>query len=990
LLYCVNSSVSAFRRFKMKAFNSLVLIGCFAVCVSAQTQPPTFSTGQAARLVIGQTSFTSGNYGATNSLLGAPSGIAWANGTLWVADANRLGALPDNNRVLRFSDAPTWPSATQDPSIIGNDCGICRGVASLVLGQPDFISSNSSLTSTGLRNPTGVATDGNILAIADTDNNRILIWLSMPKSNGQPADVVVGQPDFTHNGTAVPPTATSLRGPIGVWIVRGKLFVADTQDNRVLIYNSIPTKNNVAADVVVGQPNFTSFVQPDLTQPSATTAANNMQDPVSVTTDPSGTHMFVADLGQSRVLIFNTIPTSNGASADVVIGQPDMVSSIDNNSFTVTNSTPDSAGNPTGEAGVLCQSNAAFAFNQNQTGSTAVDSAGNTIYPARCAATLSFPRFVLSDGTRLFIADGGNDRVLVFNSIPTTNGARADAVLGEPDEFTDNTGQNPDGSDAFQTPDALAWDGTNLYASDTYNNRVVVYTPEPLNIPLAAARNAASLQIYAIASVAIGGLIAAKDVVTIGINTTCTAAATTAGCYSYTVQSSDTLTTVTDALVKAINSKPDPNVVAGADDTTDSVVVTARQPGQIGATVTLMAITSANAQITAVASGATLNLYLQSPTSIAPGTLVEITGVNLCDNSAGADMTQPYLPSTLAGCEIFVDGSRAPLLYVSPTQVNVQMPWEFVDRINPNTLLGSISLYSRVTHADGSITVSAPIGVTIVNANPGIFAGAGNDPRPGLVYHAYSNAIDAFSIDGSATAGDKVTITIGTAPNATTTNSYSYTVQSGDTLTSVQAGLVNAINSAPDPNVIAIPANEFNRVIIEARVPGPAGEAISLAQSVSTNATESITIFNSATCCDNVAGTLVSTANPAQPGEIVYVFATGLGPTTPSDQNTGQVFTGGSQNPAATPVDSILAGGTAANILSAYLVPGLVGVYEVLFQLSNGQATDPSTQLTIAQQAHVSNVVVFPVGPATSSATPSIRRPTTQIKKSGSASSVKR
>ena len=46
----------------------------------------------------------------------------------------------------------------------------------------------------------------------------------------------------------------------------GKLYVADTQDNRILIYNKIPTTNNAAADVVVGQPNFTSFVQPDLTQ----------------------------------------------------------------------------------------------------------------------------------------------------------------------------------------------------------------------------------------------------------------------------------------------------------------------------------------------------------------------------------------------------------------------------------------------------------------------------------------------------------------------------------------------------------------------------------------------------------------------------------------------------------------------------------------------------------------------------------------------------
>jgi uncharacterized protein (TIGR03437 family) len=951
----------------MKVFSALVLMAGFAVCAFAQTQAQTFATGQAARLVVGQTTFTAGNYGATNQLLGAPSGIAYAGGTLWVADANRLGALPDNNRVLRFNDVLTYPSATQDPTVIGSTCGVCRGVASLVLGQPDFVSSGNSLTPTGMRNPTGIASDGTVLAVADTDNNRILIWHKLPTSNGQPADTVIGQPDFTHNGTSVPPTATSLRGPIGLWIANGKLYVADTQDNRILIYNKIPSTNNAAADVVVGQPDFTSFVEPDLTKGNAATAANNMQTPVSVTTD--ATHMYVADLGQSRVLIFNTIPTTNGASADVVVGQPDMVSNIDNNSYTVTNTTLDADNNPTGITPVLCESNAAYAMSLGQTGSMAVDSDGTVIYPARCAATLSFPRFALSDGTRLYVADGGNDRTLVFNTIPTMNGQRADAILGEPDEWSDLTGQNPNGSDALQTPAALAWDGSNLYISDTYNNRVVVYTPEPMNIPLASARNAASLEIYAIGSVIIGGTITAKDTVTIEINTTTCPGA---GCYTYTVVSTDTTTTVAQALAGLINKAPDPNVTAGVDTGTSTVVLTARQPGQPGANITLATSTSSSATISATASGANLNIYLENPTSIAPGTLIEIGGTNLCDNAASGTATGGFLPFVLQGCEIFIDGIRAPLLYVSPTQVNVQMPWEFLDRT-------SVSLYSRVTHADGSVTVSAPIGVTIVPQNPGIFAAEGTDPRPGYVFHGYSSATDAFSVDGSVTAGDVITLTIGTAPNATTTNSYNYTVLSTDTLASVRDALVNLINTAPDPNVFAVAGNEFQRVLLIARLPGPAGENISLAQSVSANATEIITIYNSVTCCDNIAGAPVTTANPAVPGETIYVFATGLGPTTPSDQDTGQIFVGGTSNPPAVPVDSILAGGVSANILNSALVPGLVGVYSVQFQLSNAQATDAETELTIAQQAFVSNVVTFAVGPAPT-ATAALRQGTRERK----------
>src|SRR5436190_11248773 len=70
------------------------------------------------------------------------------------------------------------------------------------------------------------------------------------------ASVVVGQSDFTTNNTGT--TSSTLNGPRGVAICNGKLIVVDINNNRVLIWNSIPTSNNQAADVVVGQPNFTS------------------------------------------------------------------------------------------------------------------------------------------------------------------------------------------------------------------------------------------------------------------------------------------------------------------------------------------------------------------------------------------------------------------------------------------------------------------------------------------------------------------------------------------------------------------------------------------------------------------------------------------------------------------------------------------------------------------------------------------------------------
>src|SRR6185437_12092238 len=149
---------------KMKSFYTRALRGwmvcvCAAVSAIAQTSTtPTFVTGEAAHLIIGQTNFTNGDFGTSNTLLGSPSGMAYANGVLWVIDSNRIGATPNNNRILRYNDLSSYPSLTDLPDVAASTCGVCRGTASLVLGQPDFNSFTQNLSASGLRNPTGIAT----------------------------------------------------------------------------------------------------------------------------------------------------------------------------------------------------------------------------------------------------------------------------------------------------------------------------------------------------------------------------------------------------------------------------------------------------------------------------------------------------------------------------------------------------------------------------------------------------------------------------------------------------------------------------------------------------------------------------------------------------------------------------------------------------------------------------------------------------------------
>jgi hypothetical protein len=168
-------------------------LSVFFLCATAGFAQ-NFVTGQAARLVVGQPNgFTAQDTNSSNVTIGGASGVAVAGDTLFVADSNRVGVTPSNNRVLIFtnisSQLPAPTAQLQDVS----KCPVCVGQATVVLGQPDFVTTtvNNIPTQNSLRNPQGVASDGVHLVVADTDDNRILIWNQIPTTNNQNADVVI-------------------------------------------------------------------------------------------------------------------------------------------------------------------------------------------------------------------------------------------------------------------------------------------------------------------------------------------------------------------------------------------------------------------------------------------------------------------------------------------------------------------------------------------------------------------------------------------------------------------------------------------------------------------------------------------------------------------------------------------------------------------------------------------------------------------------------
>ncbi|HVN06503.1 MAG TPA: hypothetical protein VMT86_18925 [Bryobacteraceae bacterium] len=960
---------------------SVILLSCAAA--TAQTAP-FFATGQSARLVIGQPEFDAESDTATQNIVGAASGLAYANNTLFVVDANLVGAAPVNNRVLLFNNLSSQLPAPNAKLEYSTLCPVCVGTASLALGQSSWTSTTpapcipppsnvSSITSTntpactssdpqtpiatGMRQPTAVATDGTHLAVADTLNNRVLIWNSIPTTMNQAPDVVVGQPNFTSN--AFPgdtPTASSLRGPQGVWIQNGKLYIADTQNDRVLIYNSIPAANGASADVVLGQPNMTTWIQVNIAQQNTSAAANNMLTPVSVTSD--GTRLFVTDLGYNRILIWNTIPSSNQQPADVEIGQQDMTTGIPNDAYTTVNITGTTTGVTTKEVAALC------------TVSNGIDVNSNPTYPSVCEYTLSFPRFALSDGTHLYVADGGNDRVLIYNTIPTANAAAADIVLGQTDFVTDAP---TDGADTMNAPLSIAFDGSNLYVADTYNQRILVYTESEQDLPYNGVLNSASLVIYALDTVTIGGTVKAGDKVTITIGVSTSATTET---YTYTIQSGDNYGAIVNGLVALINAgSGDPNVLATPDIQADKIVLTARVPGAAGNNITVSTSISANAEITAAVDNGNLSGG-GSAASIAPGTLVSFLGTNLSDQTASASI-DTQLPLDLGGVEVYFNGVRSPLIYVSPTQINAQVPFNF-----GFSSTGTATAWVRITRNNGAVVATNSVAITLVQANPGIFAQSGKDPRKALAYHSSSSATGVISVDGTIKAGNIGTICIGSNDELTATSTfptgcsggrmYSYIVQPGDSLQAIQRAFVELLQD--DSQVTASISSEFTRIILTAKTPGTASNGIGYQAVVNTGSDLLLTAIGPAPpspgsgatlCCASTAGAPVTTSNPVVPGEIFVIYATGLGvpvlsPTIQQDLLSGQPYKGPSNNYPQAFVSALVDKDTA-NVLRAELAPGMIGIYQVYLQLSAGQTTNPVAQLTIAQNTYVSNTTTIPV-----------------------------
>ena len=351
---------------------------------------------------------------------------------------SRINMFGPRGACLIFEDGPLWVSDTGHHRLLGwrNVATIDNQEADWVIGQPDFYHEGQNAKGvpgrTTFNVPTGICKFGEGLAVADAWNHRVLIWKTLPEDNNVPADLVLGQVNFTDNQPnrgQKDAAANTLNWCYGVFSHQNRLFVADTGNRRVLIWHQLPQENGQPADLVLGQPDMISHNENGGDRPSA----SSMRWCHDITL--WGDNLVVTDAGNNRIMIWEGIPKANNTPCKVVLGQKN--------------------------------------FNL-------VEMNQGVYFPNASSLSMPYGVAVNQNQDWLLVADTANSRLLAWEKpslIESLQGKAADIAIGQ-NNFQ-SKGENRDYG--LPTRDSLNWPyglnvcGKTVAIADSGNNRILLW-----------------------------------------------------------------------------------------------------------------------------------------------------------------------------------------------------------------------------------------------------------------------------------------------------------------------------------------------------------------------------------------------------------------------------------------------------------------------------------------------------------------------------------
>ncbi len=626
----------------------------------------TGQSGPAADLVLGQTTFTVNSEGSSpppatsfNSIF-SPSGIAFDSaGRLFVSEA----AASQRGRVLIW-----YPPFTN-----GQSAFRMLGVDQSSPPPPDISQYEFQ------QRPTTVFAVGNRMGVVDTFNSRLLLFPPVEQWNSnsfyQAANTVVGQSDFSSgsaNHGKLSPDASTLAQPVGATFYNGNLYVADSNNNRVLV---LPQSGSGfgPATAILGQTQA-DVNSPNLVEGREVNLSSRADSGLAVDFSSDVPHLYISDNGNNRILGYYDLRNIQpGQQADIVIGQPDFLHTIanypdgnsnDHNLFAPTGLTVDASGNlyvaDTGNGRVL-RFRTPFANFQPGNPMAVTESAdlllGQISFTSKItdatSQTMSAPYGLAFAGDNgLLVSDVALNRVLFFagRAGDLTNGQAAATVFGQSDMTSSGAGS---GLNRMSGPRHISTDTDDrLYVADAVNNRILIFNRAPaagngafaaialtsgLHGPRGVDVNKATGDIWVANSSGNQALRFPKFNDLIGTG-------------SYTPNA-----TLTDALPIAVAEDNWGNLFL-ADDTNRILIY---YPG-------LGVVNAANYW--------GLNTIPQR--AVAPGMIAAVfsTGNDGQFGTATESASSIPLPKTLNGIQVLVNNTPSPLFFGAPNQINFQIP----------------------------------------------------------------------------------------------------------------------------------------------------------------------------------------------------------------------------------------------------------------------------------------------------------------------------
>jgi uncharacterized protein (TIGR03437 family) len=263
----------------------------------------------------------------------------------------------------------------------------------------------------------------------------------------------------------------------------------------------------------------------------------------------------------------------------------------------------------------------------------------------------------------------------------------------------------------------------------------------------------------------------------------------------------------------------------------------------IGITISFSLLAfSAEAQAPSFTAASVVNAASTAAGPIAPGMVVDITGSNLGDPTFFRNCTSSVpVPTTCFGISVLVNGTAAPVLYNSASEVTFQAPFN---------IGGSTATVQVTSNLSGSLLHSAVVTVPVAPTAPGLFSANGTGSGTGYYFDEagfgveYSQAVQAgdtvvlFATGFGATNPTVATGTLGpnavasaVAPVTMTINNQSVPATSAGLEPGNLSGAVVGYDEVifTVPSSLTVPAGQLSATFpVVVTVGGVASQAVNL------------------------------------------------------------------------------------------------------------------------------------------------------------------